>query len=279
MQPGSAHFPYREYAAVVEDGIRQSRFEELLSEYYITFKGKHFEVKGNPNGIDASPKRISISSRPLSKESEPADRISILVMRKVFRNYLNWKLAFRFSVNDMVVPEDIIDRQDPKNGPEPLFFTFSDNAHAGFIVIWPEVLQYYDLGPVVGLREQWVLDREISDRPVSLALTKDALGSLKVRIDQQSFSVRMAGDRISAHNYEIPPFVRYAFFNLTDNFHEAHFSKRFDLTGRTAERQYKRVYSDSRTRDFVRFGVIYYGPMPETFVDLTVHDVHVDTRK
>lgn len=168
--------------------------------------------------------------------SNVEQRVNILIRRNTFLSE-QWKIQMDFTINKIVVTVP----QEKDNG-HPVFFTFSDDNHAGFLIIWPKLIEYYDLGPGPKKVKEWSIP-DIAGRKVQMILCKSG-AQLEVHLAGISQSFNLTAAPIQPHNYEIPVSLRYG-----------------NVPG-------------SKTRNFIRFGTIYY-PWLNTYPEFQVHSLKI----
>lgn len=221
-----------EYSLATKDPISSAEFSLRYGKWFRSVpKGglyDLYEVKTEKKG-----QKADIHDGRFSSSAESV--LSVLVRRNIFSSE-NWKIKAEFTINDV----DVVTPQTD-NG-EPIFFTFSDDKHAGFVTIWPRKVEYFDLGPSVRKVDEWVIPY-IANKRVKMILHKSG-AQLEIDVAGVSHSVTMDGAVIAPHNYEVPVFSREG-----------------DLPG-------------PKTRNFMRFGTVFY-PFLTTNPILKIHSLEV----
>lgn len=167
--------------------------------------------------------------------SSAEQRVNILVHRDVFRSE-NWEIQLEFTINNIAVT---VPQND--NG-HPVFFTFSDDKNAGFLIIWPKSIEYYNLGPGPKKVKEWDIP-DIAGHRMQMVLNKSG-ERLEVHLADVSQSLNMNSAALQPHNYEMPVSARQG-----------------KLPG-------------PATRNFIRFGTIYY-PWLNTYPELQIHSLKI----
>ena len=213
---------YEEYAYSEENPVSFEQFWEKYQKYYRHIGADIYEVKTAGAMFPEKEDEYDIDNRIRNgwHRSSKGRRINTLVRRNIFHS-TNWKIELEVMINNIEVTEPEL----PDNG-HPVYFTFSDDENAGFIAIWPRLIEYYDLGPRVMKRGGWEIS-DISNKKVRLVLEKND-SKLDINITGKKFTANMDGKCIQLHNHEVSALSRYV-----------------KLEG-------------PATRNFVRFGTVNY---------------------
>lgn len=240
----------------------KQEFFKLFKPYYIDWKNDIYEIKNGEKGISVYKDKIILTNR--NKNG------AMLVRRNVFNSSESWILTIDFKINNFFTPENPIH--------EPLFITFSDNLNAGFLVIWPDLLQYFSLGPSVHFVKECRL-QNISNKLVKMVIQKKEIGILEIIVDKSKFEIDdMGGDTISTYNYEIPPYIRFTPLNKLNHPFEKKIKNSIPLDlARYGNKNATLLFNKSLTRNFLRFGTIYYSDYPAAIVDLEVLNLSVNS--
>lgn len=259
-------------AATSSPPWNKERFAGLFARFYIPHGLYMYELKIFPKKLDQEDGILNISVRSglITLTSDPQSTINILVLRDPFEDPRSWALTFAFTIKNYP-------KLAPQDGAHPAFLTFSDELHAGFLALWPERLEYYDLGPYVTKANSWKLPNPIGGREVMLELRKAGDGRLTIRLDGLDVSQIMGGSQIAGYNYEIPPFVRYTTLNGSANSLEEAASKTLELPPDIEPSGYKKTWHYAKTRNFIRFGTVHYPALGETYPRLSVRELNIES--
>ena len=106
----------------------------------------------------------------------------------------SWTLDISFMINDFGVKQNL-----PDNG-EPAFITFSDDINAGFVIIWPTKIEYYDAGPVVTKIREWSF-ANIANKRTRMVVSKIP-NSVTIQIEGTQQTIPMGGATLAPGNEE-----------------------------------------------------------------------------
>lgn len=245
---------YLEYKRLFnnKDTLSNEDFKERFKDKVFTWKNYSLETK-----IGEKP---FLFGGLMMNNDESSD---LFVIRNFFKHNNHYTIDIIFEINKLVKPTSI-DR-------EPLFFTFSDELNAGFIVVWSNVIEYYQLGPEVKLIQEKYID-DISYQKTKLSIKKISDNINIFLNDKEIINCKMGGERIAQHNYEIPYFIRYSNLNYHNHVEEKIYRDKYKDFGNKDVG----IYEKSLTRNFFRFGTLYYKEYSDILsVDLKVYDIKV----
>jgi hypothetical protein len=249
---------YRRLSAEIGSWWNANDFNELFSKYYLPFGGHLYELKTDGN-VSAGRAGTTLTQNELTLNATPESPINILILRDPFHKSKRWSVEAEFKISGCPVPDSAKPREI-----EPAFFTMSDGRFSGYLIVWPDVIQFWDLA-AAHKRGEWRLSRDISDRFVALELRKNAKGILTIKLDGSDYRVgRMDDTKIADHNYEVPVFVRYTALNTFQDSLERMCSGRVALGRELEPESMKRLVRAAKTDNFFRFGMLYYPEMGES---------------
>jgi hypothetical protein len=265
VSPSSATLdvPYAEYVRTWP-GFPMSRatFDRLLSPFYVEWSGHLYERKvAALDGAMPAPIVRSRAPRALHMCSNAAQEVNILVLRHAFQHSDRWTVEYEYET--LTTPPAVPSATRDEDLGEPYFFTFADDRNAGYVVLWPNAIDFYSLGnssrhAAVFFDDAMPARRVLRVRKVQSQLTI-SVGRRVLQIDLSQWPQ----PRQLGANAEVPAYVRYSHLNRAARVEpsEAAASRLVPaLSDATAidDAAAARLYERVQTRNMIRFGTVYY---------------------